>query len=633
MKKTADSQTPKKMTDENIVQKIIEYREVSKRFRHKRLSVNRNNWDCYNLRQNYRHKRKGQSKEFIPKVAVGIEHLVSTIFTGLTNRNDDWFSVTWNGEKDEVFDSDLVRELVKYFANEAMINSFIANSIKYAGLDGIVTAKVASEFVSIPRFSYENGKLKDNSKSKLKKKEFKRFKIFLDLIDFIDFYEDPAPNPSGPLYKMQVIKRDYHDLVATAKQYPDIYDINVINQIKDGFVMEEEEQEKREKRNEEYERNYGKRKKVTITEFYGTILDDDGNASDDLTNIVCAIANDKYLIRKPEKFPSLDGKDPFVKAGLLEVEDSIYPKAFLDAAVKLNRTLNEEFNLITDGLFDAIKGIKQFRRGVLTNQAQVSGSVPSGTTLEIDESTPIGVYAIEKVPTGNVPSDAFSFYRYTEGLVDEAQYQNELKVGGIPAAGTKATVAALADSSISGVFAGLVVLFEDRYVTQILNKIWLEILQNMQAEQFLENELMNILGEQKAIALSEMSIEERFARGANFAKFKVRGISGSLSKVREFQKIDALLGRISSSPEMYQAFKEDFSFKELLSQIISASGLRVDQIKKSDDEKAQERLSQQTAQLIAASINGSQQPKTANGRTELSESNQETLLEGNANAF
>lgn len=603
-----------KQVENSIVQTVIDYRTYSHRFKQKRQRRNNFNWDMYNQKQDYSRKRPGQSREFIPKLAMGVEHLVSTILAALTNRSDDWFNVDKGMQSDDVFDLDTVRRILAYHLHNADIYPTIANAIKNVGLDSGVCAKIVGNVYQQRRFIYERGDLiykPDGTvirrKPKVNEKKMFRWELGVDLIDWEDYYFDPEPNPSGKLFEIHNVKRDLHELIQVAEDY-DIYDKKLLAQVSEEFQIRETEENKRRRKDvTDGGTDLAFRKKVTVTEMWGTILDR-GTGKVKEKNIVCTILNDKYLIRPPEPIPDLDGQTPFVYASLLEIPKSTIGKGMFDSASALNKTQNEMYNLLADGMFDAIKGIKQFRKGLLTNPSQASGGIYSGITLEIDESTPAGVQAVEKVRTGEVPPDAYNFYRYTEEVVNESMLSNELKLGGLPASSTKATIANISDQTVQGLFAGIARLFEDRFVAPLLYKSWLKILQEMDSDEFAEETLVALIGSDKAVKLSQMSIEERYARGAMVAKFRVRGISGILQRVREFNKLTQVLGLISQNPDLYAAYKKDYSIDRTLGAILSSAGVREDELRLSEEERRQQKLQggvqQMMQQALAAAESG-----------------------------
>ena len=531
----------KKMTDAEIIQAILNYRNASERARDYRRRRNQFNWDMYNLNMDFSHKSESQSQEFLPKLANGAEHLTSIVQTGLTSNSDNWYTIESGISKDDIFDPDTVYNIMRFILNSINPIPIISNMIKCVGLDSTRNAlKSHLNLKKIPRFielpvdiedmpkppdealSEENsypapkdektakeqkrirdfieGKVAKTKKSfnKKQKKMLKRWRIVWELVDYIDHYRDYRPNTRGGLYDIQETVIDLHILKDIAKEYPEHYKASEINKITEHFIRQEQQRQKDDKQDrEDTSGEYANRKKVTLTEFWGTLLNSEGEAHPDLTNVLIILANEKYIIRK-EKNERFDGANPYVCSSLIEIPGAVDGKGFLDAAASLNKTEIESFNLMLDGLMDEVKGIKQARPGILRRPEQISKGFKSGMTLLLEDDVPQGMMAVEKVNTGGIPQDAMLFQRTLSDTTNEAMFMNELKVGNLPAASTKATVAQIADQSIAGVFASIVKNFEDRCITPLLEKTFLEFLQNINDDTLAEDELIAAIGATKA---------------------------------------------------------------------------------------------------------------------------------------
>lgn len=634
-----------KQSDNAYIQTILSYCELSKQHKQKRSQKRLLNWDMFNLKQNYSHKAKGQSKEFIPKTALGIENLKATMIQALTNRSDEWFDVGKGMKADDIFTPDVVRKILGHHLYDADAYVVLANALVYVALDGLVAAKVGGCYEKQHRFNVIEPKQKDLGYTeagipimprkpkppKIEKEEVTRWKATIDLIDFEDFYFDPDPNPTGPLFEVHAVRRDLFDLIDTAES-TGVYDMDVIKQINDDFERQEEEQRK--KRTRDHDDNYKRgvnRHKVTLREMWGTIIDPNTGKIKE-RNVVCTIANDRYMIRPPQKNPRPDQLTPFVYSTLVDVPGSMTSKAFMDAPSRLNKTLNESFNLLMDGFFDQIKGIKQLRAGFVVNPKDIAGGIRSGQTIKVSDDMPLGAQVVEKVRTGEVPADAFGFYKYIESITDESMLSSELRAAGLPPASTKATIASISEQNIQGLFGSLARIFEDRFIAPLLNKLWVEILNNMESDEFAEETLINLVGEDKAVKLIAMSKEERYARGAMASKFQVRGISSTFNRLREFNRLVSVLGQLGQSPDIYAEFKKEFSMKKFMGAIISAAGLREDDLRLSEEEKKQQRTQESINMMINQAMSGmaagGNQP-AANGKVSESESPIQPM-EGNA---
>ncbi|HHT9137747.1 MAG TPA: hypothetical protein ACFYEK_10970 [Candidatus Wunengus sp. YC60] len=636
------------MSDDDIVKTIVEYRNASNDFRKKRLARNSFNWDMYNLKMDFSHKSKGQSQEFIPKLSNGTEHLTSIIQNGITSNSDDWFVVEEGYNNDPVFDKDTIFKLMRYFLKPVKPHTFIANMGRNAGLDSKVAVKTSGRIKEYSKFNGYKGLSKEDVfsaieeeeikkiklKRKINKETVKRWILEWELIDYVDFYDDFSPNPNGGLYRIHESSIDLYMLKTFPEIYPDIYDESVIKNIDEHFERRTEQYLKDKKSDtEDSSRRYGTRKKTTLTEFWGTILNSDGEAEDRLTNVVCCIANDKYLIRQPQKIEEInaDNDDPFIVSTIIDLPGTSDGKGFLDAASALNKSYIEGFNLMLDGMMDAIKGVKQLRIDWLKKPSQIAKGIKSGTTLYINEDVPVGAYVLENCKTGQIPQDAFLFLKYLESLVGESMYLNEIRMGGMPAASTRATIAQMSEQNIQGVFSSFIRQFEDKCIVPLLEKTWLTILNNIDDANLTDHELISIIGEEKTAALQSMSKEERFLRGANSGTFTVRGISGYVQKMRDFQKYTNLLSVISQNPVLFQEFSRKYSIPKLIQQILMSTGLREEQLRLSEEEARIEDFRNRIANTIAGIKGSANQQPIMSPETVMTEQGPQGRMEGNVN--
>lgn len=612
-----------KLSKEEVVKRILEYRKQSEDGKTSRRQRNRFNWDQYNLKQDYSHKRRGQSREFFPKLATAVENFTSTALNTLTQNSDDWFTSEKGVRPNNLFKPFVVHNLLRYHLYRANAIPHIAAMMKNVSLDASVTTAVGGQTQSIPRFKMKartgsfDEQLEIIKKVKgAKTKPVKRWHLSWELLDWEDFYPDVFPNPDGGIYEIQTVNMDLYKVHEMYEENPDVFDKSELNNVKNHFVDDTKEQEKNAKRDNMQTENYGSRKRALLTVFYGDLVDNDGFVHEDMKNVYAIIANDKYLIIPPVKNDSWDGDSPYVRSSLIEVHGSIFGKAIMDAAASLGKTYNEFKNLMLDGLFDAIKGIKQLKPGYLKNPAQASGDIFSGMTLHVEDDTPPGEDVIRKLRTGEIPQDAQLFAKDMEGEVREASMINEMKLGHMPAASSKATIAQMANQASDNIFNGIFRVFEDKCIVPLLEKSWLTILQNMDKESFADEEVIELVGKDRAAALLNMTPEERYLRGANAAKFRVRSISGTLQKVREYQKLTELIKIIGQNERLIQKFEESYDWGKFLGYAISAIGIKEDMIRLTEQEKAQMKIRNQVSDIIAqAQGEGGKTPGSRNANS------------------
>ncbi len=217
--------------------------------------------------------------------------------------------------------------------------------------------------------------------TKLKRREQDVWRLCIDIVPTEDYFPDPT---GRDLYEIHRVERDLHDVIDLAEQ--GIYDKSVVEQIDADFAKAQDEADKARRTNQETAGVPSFRKRVVIDEFWGDLLDEDGQVMQ--RNIVCAMANEQYLIRPPELNPFWHGESPFVTSPLVRVPYSVWHKAIYDHASPLNFALNEMLNLILDGGISSVWGIKQLRQDWLEDPRQVANGVPQGITLSVKAEMP-----------------------------------------------------------------------------------------------------------------------------------------------------------------------------------------------------------------------------------------------------
>ena len=78
--------------EQQVIQTTKNYITESTQAKTGRMQLNRDNFDCYHLMQDYSHKTAGQSKEFLSKQSMAVEQITAFFQQGLVDIGD-WFSV------------------------------------------------------------------------------------------------------------------------------------------------------------------------------------------------------------------------------------------------------------------------------------------------------------------------------------------------------------------------------------------------------------------------------------------------------------------------------------------------------------------------------------------------------------
>jgi hypothetical protein len=576
-----------------------------------RMQKNRENVNAYLSLQDWSHKNEGQSREFLPKTSVATEQLVGFVKRALTQFGAYYDIELPIGSQSPVSGA-TIRNLMNCSLDDVLVgdnkrSTFplqLSDGIKTGALESLCIFKIHGNMHKAPTFRLEPG----DEELTLKQDEAETWKLRIDLVDPKNYGRDPT---GAGLYEYHTIEKDLHRVIEMADQ--GIYDKAAVARIEEDFKMKEEDKRQRDQTGQDDTQKPGFRKKVVITEFWCSIIDNSGKMKH--RNVFCAMANDKYIIRKPTPNPFWHGRSPFVAIPLIRVPFSEWHKALFDDAAQLNFAMNEIFNLIIDGGISAVWGIKQVRIDDMEDPSHASGGFPQGETIAVKNTLPHGQKVLEKVAEGEVPGDSMAVLEMLSREFAASALSSELKLGALPAKQVRATEIVELSQSQAITLDGIIADIEQNVET-VLELIWLTVLQNI--DDFSGHAILSAIGPRAAFALGSMTPEERFKTYANNpCAFKVHGLSAMLARTRDFQKFMALLQAVTTNPLLFQAFFKKYSPDKVLNHMMKMLGINPERIEK--DNMELQRLDadlmelQQLSQFVQGPQGGGQAAAQAGG--------------------
>jgi hypothetical protein len=559
----------------SIVTTTWGYKNEAEIARKKRMERNRRNIDSYHLRQDYSHKSKGQSKEFLARQQVATDQLVSFLTQGLIDLGL-WFSVkSEKGVDDQPVLTD--GEMEKIIKRQLEKNDFyykINDVLKVGTLESLMIAKMGG--MVHPKAQFVTKVTEDGTdRQELQRIEKPVWDLTLDLVRPQDYYPDPT---GRGLYELQRIQMDKHELLEIARQNPEMYDIKAIEALNNNADETQKAEKSRETdQNQQFETS---RNVVEIFWCYGTILSPNGNKV--LHKDVVWAVTENAIIMKPQKNPWWHNKSPFIVAPISRVPFSVWHRALMDAPTVLNEALNEVYNLLLDGGMMAAFGIRQIRTDYLEDPSQVSGGIAPGITLRANSSMPPGGQVMEPVQVTNMGRESFEAFNITDREFQQSALTNDIRLGNLPERNVKATEIVASNQSLSGMFQGIAKGIEDRFLSPMVEMAWSNIAQNIHRVDF--DELVSLFGKARAIEIRGLPAEEIYAKTAQGKKYKVFGLSGVINKINDFRKITTLLQTIGGVPELAEEFKKKYSFPKLMGEVIKSLDIDEDKFLADDEE-------------------------------------------------
>lgn len=573
------------MSDEEVIDFIEQCYGEARDAKQERLARNQLNTEAAMGRQDWSHKQAGMSREFLPKTGVAVEQLVAFFKRGLTKAGDDWFEFVPPKGPDAPLNAREMRLLLRDFLEECLLEDNVVGQATTAIADGLKLGALESLCIFKVHGQMQMKMVLDPRSGPRRSPDWM---LRIDVVPFEAFFEDPT---GKRLYRIHLTERDLWEVQQLGEE--GVYDKEMVDKlVETQRISNDQERRTADKRGMSESDPPGHRVKVVVKEFWGTILKKDGSIG--MQNCLAAVANERFLIRKPQVNPLWHGSDPFVVFPLLRVPLSAHHRAVFDDAAQLNLAMNELFNLFVDGALASVWGVRQVRPDYLSDPADIEDGIPQGMTLAVSTTLPPGEKVLETVTTGQVPSEALAVY---EALVAEfagAALTNELKLGQLPGRTVKATEIVELQQSQAGMLDSLVTDAESG-IAELLKKAWLTVLQHIGLVEM--QRIVGAIGAEAADRLaSEVNPARRFAAVAQASRVKVRGLSTMLSKVRDFQKMAALMQLVSTNPVLMQQFFARYDAGALLAYMMKTLQLDPDEFLRAEQEEP--RTAQQDMQTL-----------------------------------
>ncbi|MFA5936682.1 MAG: hypothetical protein WC822_02275 [Candidatus Paceibacterota bacterium] len=371
--------------NEDSVQTILSLRDASKSARRPReLEWNRA-WNLYNNVYDFSKKAEWQSKNYVPRVNTAVRAAAYIIKKGLIGPRD-FFSTVGIGEKSKLI-APTVQKMTRYYVDEGNFVNRYVTALMSGLLSSLVIMKVYPRFdddgynnmsggaPAMPRGAgAPSGNLAQILAPSLSapRRVGRRLSIKYDPINAYDLYLDPK---NEGMYKIHEMEMDLFRFKEMAARSP-YFERDVVKALEEDFVKLDEEDRKSAQSGQDPASSFPPeiRKRVRLSEFWGTMLDRQGNVL--FKNAYALMVNDKYMVVKPRPNPLPNKKDPFIIAPVIEKPFSVWHQGFVEGVAGLQVMMTDLINMVMDGnLYASIKAFEldidqvydptQFQSGVI----------------------------------------------------------------------------------------------------------------------------------------------------------------------------------------------------------------------------------------------------------------------------
>ena len=390
------------------------------------------------------------------------------------------------------------------------------------------------------------------------------------------------------LYRVRRIEMDKHQLMALARTKDgsgkSLYDLDEIKAL--AAWQGATEQEENARRTGDGQIVSSNRKPILVDEYLCDLIRQDGELLAE--NVLCVVANEKFLIRGPEKNPFWHKRDWLLTTPLITVPLSVYGKGYMENMAPLARLFTDFTNLIMDATYSS--SIKAFVAdpSKLLNPADIDKGLSPNLMLKTEDDVDPRM-VIHTVDLGMVPQDVLQVWSAIKNELREAGMFNEIGVGQLaPKSRTSATEIGAAQMNSGSMVRDLARTVEERFLEPLLDLVWKTGLQHMDPN---DGTLRAAAGEEMFQAIYA-NRKEMMRRPITF---QVRGISTMVMKSQKLREILQIMGVVFQNPITAQAFMQRVAPDKLLDMVFTLGGVDIDKLSLTPLEKQMQALQQQAA--------------------------------------
>jgi len=329
---------------------------------------------------------------------------------------------------------------------------------------------------------------------------------------------------------------------------------------------------------------------ITLDEYIATVVDNLGNVIAERS--LCVVANQKFLLRGPEKNPFWHGSDWLVYTPLVPTPLSVYGRTYMEDFGSIAHTFTELTNLLLDAAFASSLKAWAIAPGALLNPEQIASGITPNKVFLLEEGANVKEFA-EALELGTLSNEGVQMWQMLKNELTEASGTNEIGLGQFaPKSRTSATEVNATQQNSSAIVRSVAQTVETRWLDPTLDLVWKTGMQHAKAN---NKQMSAAAGEEMWGALygnRKELIERPFT-------FQARGISNTILRSQQFKSLMTIFQVISSSPQLSQAFFQEVPLPNLLSKMLELSGIDFSKMKATDRQAAVQAVTQPMQQAMA----------------------------------
>ncbi len=544
----ADQPTVEGMTAEDYVHHVTMLEQFSMRAVQPRRMEWDRSWNLYNMVNDFSTKSEWQSKNAIPKINMTVRSAVFMVKRSLMGPVKS-FTVDGYGEFGKMA-AYYVDKLAQQHLENANYVTGITDSLHAGMLSSLMVLKVYPRYEDAYDVRIDpRAQPMTSMASSVKERLYKKLNIRVDPVDPYKMHLDPS---GGNKYKIQEMEMDLYDLVELAKDPKNGFDKAVVAEIHESFKPQDQSEttppEQREGTLPDSKEPPSKQT-VFLQEFWGDVWDRENNLIG--RRITYTVANRKYLVKKPVKdlLPLACGPDPFIISPIVRKPFSVWHQGFVEVVSGLQIIMTELLNLMVDANFFASAKAFEIDIDMVHDPNEFINGIYPGKTFKKRGGGFSNTPMIRDISIGNVSGQSLSLYNAIQSEFDNGTGLSEfLQPASRSRSRTTATEVMEKSNASTSFMEEIGKTVEEGVIEPLLDKLFHYIVEYQ--INFDDPHTMDMFNPDDAMRFELMMRNPAFRSAMHKAplKFKARGLSTMVARMRELDKVERFVGLAMKNP-------------------------------------------------------------------------------------
>lgn len=569
------------------------------------------------------HKSDLEAKIHLNKLGLAQDNWKATLKQGLMNF-DEWLEVIVEPMMEsEYMDNTEAKRMVSLLLRDENFKVKFSDCLGIGFVENFCTMKIMTEVKEI---------------SGPKGKKYKSPRTTLVPLDIFSMAVDPSSvdlQDEKPLYKIQTIEYPKYLLMKMASDDPKDNKPFIKKVVKrlQGTVNQDKNRQEEAQGKEILSNTLPHLKNILVWEFYGTIIDDDGDIMMYypkegepflLEDVRIYVGDGLEILAEPQKMDviAIDGKDCYVHHKIIRNNKDLLGRSIGHSGYSLNKMLNEYTCALADSGMKVGSNVTLFKPDLLLDpEAGADGFSYNDNIAVMADANLNEIF--KTVQIGELNQTMFNVYNIlSETFAENVSKNSTALSGAFTGKQVRATEAAQAGNTVAALDESLLIDIDDIMMEGAACKIFRQGL-NL-ASFFNDQDLLYIFANQDK-ALEAERIEKFKELRKNKKKlfeelgytfrFRGRGLRGITNRARMGQMTMNLLSSVLGNPMMIEILeRNDWDMAAMLDHGVKGMGVDPKELKnKKVGEMARERQNYRELGRGIADAQGGQQQQADPG--------------------